>query len=87
MQQNKNVTRITIGTLKTLWKPIFIHIKDHVLLKSYRAQYKISMTAVLHMLIGMAGKCVEEQHLQHIATLRRKLHQENIYSHSHVNNG
>ena len=73
MKGSENVTMITRKTLKTLWKPIFVHINDHILLRSYRAKYKISMTAVLHMLIGIAGKCIEEQHMQRIAFLEKQV--------------
>ncbi len=70
---SENVTRISRRTLKTLWKPIFVHINDHILLRSYRVKYKISMTAVLHMLIGVGTKCLEEKHLQQIARLEKQV--------------
>ena len=43
------------------------------MLRIYRNKYKMSMTAVLHMFIGVAGKCVEEKHLQEIAYLKKQL--------------
>ncbi len=73
MKGSENVTTITRKTLKTQWKPIFVHINDHLLLRSYRVTYKISMTAVLHMLIGVGTKCVEEKHVQRIVFLEKQV--------------
>ena len=64
MKGSENVTRISRKTLKTLFKSIFIHKNDHLLLGMYQSKYNISMTAALHMLIGASMKCMEEKHLQ-----------------------
>ncbi|MFC1977647.1 hypothetical protein ACFLWS_05235 [Chloroflexota bacterium] len=70
---SENVTMITRKTIRTLWKTIWIHKNDHLMLRNYRTKYKISMTAVLHMLLGVGAKCLEEKHLQEIAYLKQQL--------------
>ncbi len=73
MKGSKNGTRITRKSLNVGWKGIYIHIKDHELLRIYRNIYKISMTEVLHMLIGVSVKGLEEKHGQKIASLEEQL--------------
>ena len=73
MKGNEDVIRITKKPLKTLWKTIYVHINNHLVLRSYRVKFKISMTAVLHMLIGFGTKCFEEQHVKRIVFLEKQV--------------
>ena len=73
LKGSENVITISKKALNVVWKGIHVHIKDHVLLKMYRVKHKISMTGVLHMLIGAVRMCLEEKHLQRIAFLERQV--------------
>ena len=73
MKGSENVITISKKALNVVWKGIHVHIKDHVLLKMYRVKHKISMTAVLYMLIGTTGKYLEEKYLQEIAHLKKQV--------------
>jgi len=61
IEKRKEATRIRIGNA------------DLVILKVYKERYNISMTAVVHEMIGTAAKCWEERHEFTIGELRNNL--------------
>ena len=52
-----------------------VHIDkgDKTILKVYKSVLKTTMTAALHFLIGIRGRCFEEKHEQEIRDLQERV--------------
>ena len=61
IENRKEATKVRIGNA------------DLIILKVYKERYNISITAVVHEMIGTAAKCWEEKHEFIIGELRQDL--------------
>ena len=50
---------------------VYIDKSDHIILKVYKGLLKCSITAALHILLGVGARCFEEKHDQEIRHLQK----------------
>ncbi len=50
---------------------VYIDEGDHIILKVYKGLLKCSITAALHILLGVGARCFEEKHDQEIRRLQK----------------